>query len=304
LSLAAFCSIVLSFCSGCSPLILTLDDAMVPPGKEVRLRAYAEREPILGLRSDVKNIVVQFRSNGTLLGEEKTNSDGCATIKCKCSPGITRVEARVIQNSESPAAEARVFEFSRDRVMIALDIDKTIAKTVYKPLILEPKDEETDPIKGSRETLRHLSKEFHIIYVTARPRFLLEKTRQWLAEHEYPEGPVVIAPSVRAAIYAFEYKRDTLKALRDDWPALLIGVGDRASDADAYGANDMLTLIVTRKRDEDYGPHAIVLRDWNGVREFFHQNQEDLRDPSRLKEAIKGKRMLMQSLFPWMPHEE
>jgi len=295
---------LLTLLAGCSPLILTLDDAMVESGKEARLHAYAEREPILGLRSDVKGICIEFRANGTVLGRAKTNSDGCATIKCKCPPGLTRIEARVIKNSESPAAEAHVFEMSHERVMIAVDIDKTLSRTEYKQLILKPEDEESDPIKGSRETMRQLSKEFHIIYVTARPRFLLEKTREWLAEHEYPDGPVVVAPSVRVAIYAFEFKRKTLKALRDDWPALLIGIGDRASDADAYGANDMLTLIVARRRDEDYGPHAIVLRDWKTLREFFEQNRDDLRDPRRAKEAVKGERMLQQPIYPWMPHED
>src|SRR6185295_16578473 len=108
----------------------------------------------------------------------------------------------VVANSESPRAEARVFELHRNRVMIALDIDKTIAQTEYKQLILKPEDEDSDPVKGSRPALQHLSKYYGIIYVTARPRFLLEKTRQWLAEKEFPEGPVVIAPSVRVAIYA------------------------------------------------------------------------------------------------------
>ena len=42
------------------------------------------------------------------------------------------------------------------------------------------------PVEGSVEVLREIQRLYHILYVSARPRFTLEKTRMWLDENGYP----------------------------------------------------------------------------------------------------------------------
>ena len=137
------------------------------------------------------------------------------------------------------------------------------------------------------------------MYLTGRPRSLLDRTRQWLEENEYPAGPVITAPSLRQAMHARTFKLHALHALRENWPNMLIGIGDRPSDAAAYGASEMLTLITSPKRDTEYGVHAIMLRNWKTIGRFFEANRATLADPQRLREVIKGQTMLLQPVMPW-----
>jgi phosphatidate phosphatase PAH1 len=73
------------------------------------------------------------------------------------------------------------------------------------------------------------------IYVTARPRALAELTERWLAARGMPRGPVILAPHLAlpgsAALVA---KHDTLARLGAAGFVLAIGIGNRATDVQAY----------------------------------------------------------------------
>ena len=65
----------------------------------------------------------------------------------------------------------------------------------------------------------------------------------------------------------------------------------------------MLSLIVRRVPDKDFGPHAIVLADWSAVSRFFDANAEVLRDPDELTRAIRGKTMLLRPGVAWQEED-
>ena len=286
---------------GCGPVILSADDTLAREGKnEVRLVAYLEQEPVLGLRRGVENVRVRFYINGREVGDDKTDRDGRAEDKCKLPGGTAQhFEARALQDGRDLRSRATIYSWRRDRTIIALDVDNTLAETEYKELILEDEDEESDPVKSSRKVLGRLAEEYQILYLTARPRFLLEKTREWLDEEHFPPGPVVTAKGIRQAASPGEFKRESLDNLRDGWPNLLIGIGDKASDAEAYGANKMLAVIVDKAPEAGIGHHSVVLRDWKSVGRFFESNHGVLSDPEELKELIDDHGMLQVPLYPW-----
>ena len=280
----------------CRAPVLTVDDGVFLPGEKTQLSACVEREPVFGLCKDVEQVKVEFRVDGQTAAATKTNKHGLAEVERQLDAGLEHYEARALVDGRELRADGRVYTWDKQRVIIAIDIDHTISQTEYKTLLRTDHEDESNPIKRSVDTLRTLARDFHILYLTGRPRFLIDKTRLWLCEHDFPPGPVITSIRVRDLVAPEAFKERRLHALRKSWPHLLIGIGNRPSDADAYGANGMLCLAVPAQAGQIFPPHALVFRDWKAVDEFFAANRGVLDDPEQLEQAIKGRRMLLRSL--------
>ncbi|HVP13256.1 MAG TPA: hypothetical protein VMV94_18935 [Phycisphaerae bacterium] len=286
--------------AGCGAPVLTVEDALAAPDGTVRLVAYVEREAPLNLRKDVDHVTVTFFLDGREIGREKVNGKGRATIKWQLpSPDVSRFSACTTADGQKLEAAGEIYRWRTDRVIIAVDIDGTLSRTEYKDLILKKEDDESDPVKGARATVCRLAEDYHILYFTARPRILLTKTRTWLHEHGFPPAPLMMAPGLKQMMQPTEYKRRALAALRKEWPNLLIGIGNKKGDAEAYSASGMLSLIVRETLEKDVGIYAIHVRDWKALGKFLAANRAALTDPKQLNEVIKGEGMLLQAVQPW-----
>ena len=295
-------ALLLVSAAGCQAPVLTMDDAVVMRGAKTRLAACVEQQPILWLSKDVEDTPVRFYVDDQPVGEAKTNGDGVAAIERKLDPSLKRYEARVFAGFQELQGAGRVFVWDRERVILAVDIDHTIAQTEYKGLLAKNGEDDSDAVKNSVPALNTLARDFNIVYVTSRPRLLIDKTRAWLAEKGSPAGPVITSVRIRDLIRPEGFKAETLHALRKDWPTLLIGIGNRPSDADAYGENDMLALVLPTKAGGDFGPHTIVLRDWKKLSRFFEANRETLTSAAALKEVLEGDRLLARPVTPYRKH--
>jgi hypothetical protein len=287
--------------AGCGRPLLSPDDALVAPDDhDIRLVAYLERELPFGFRDGVEHGLVQFQLAGRHVGQARTKDEGRAVLECarpaRASEAF-RAEATLAGHTVSAAG--RIFEWDHQRIIIVVDIDKTIARPDYDELMLDEEDDDSQPIPGSRDVLQRLAEQYRILYLTGRPRFWLEKTRAWLAQHDYPPGPVFAAPELEDALKEAAFKRRMLHELREEWPEMLIGIGDKSGDADAYGANDMLALIIAEKRDDDLGLHAIVLPDWRTLGRFFDTNHELLSDEKSLRRVSRGEQWLAVPTYPY-----
>jgi hypothetical protein len=287
--------------SACGGPVLSVDDVIVTEDHhKARLVALVEREPVFGFRTDVKGVVVRFNLDDEQVGSDKTDSEGYATISTNVYlKSLRTYEARARVDGKNLRATGRIHHWRRDRVAIAVDIDNTIARTEVRKLMSEKKADDLDPVKGSRKVLEALARDYHILYLTARPRVLLEQTRHWIAKNEYPVGPVYTAPGLRQAIRQKTFKKAALAGLRHDWPNLLIGIGDRELDAEAYGASGMLPIMVGTRVDADDAPYAIILHDWRAVGAFFAANRETLTDRIMVRDVLKGEGMLLRPIIPW-----
>jgi hypothetical protein len=284
---------------GCRGPVLVAEDVIVRPGGKARLVAFAERGPILGLGKDLGGVRLTFQAGGAVLGDKKTGDEGKADIRCRLPAGTTGYEARATALHQDLHAAGRVFWWDGERVIIAVDIDHTIAHTEYEELLSRHEEDGSDPLKRSAQTLRDLARDFHILYLTDRTRSLLERTRQWLSGHDFPDGPVLTSESFRQMLRPGTFKEKRLRELRKEWPNLLIGVGNRPSDADAYGANDMLALVIAGQGERNFGRHALVFRDWKALSHFLAANHEVLTDRDALKEVIAGKRSVLCRIEPY-----
>jgi len=276
---------------GCGRPILSVNDTMVADGdREVRLVAFVEREGLLGLRPAIENKHVAFTVDGRSPTTAITDACGRAVAECPVSPGgrVRRIEARTEVEARPLEADGRVFRWRRDRTIVSIDVDDTISKTEYESLLLDSKDSESDPLSGSRKALASIAEDFQLVYLTARPNGLHEKTRRWLEEHHFPPGPIVVSPRTIDVFSQEDFRRRTLADLRQCWPNLLIGIGDRTADARAHAANGMMSVLIRSDRPlESLPPNTLVFRKWRHARKFFESYRRELADPKRLTELIR-----------------
>lgn len=284
---------------GCGPTVLTVDDAMVGPhSTKLRCVAYVEKDRFFGLSSDRPGKTVTFLRGKHILGSAVTDESGRAELVVDYSPtGAPRIVGRTIVSNRPIESGATIFTWSPEKTIIVIDLDHTIVRPDYDKLVLNDVDEYSFPLKGSRRSLDRLAGDFQFLYVTARPRFLLQKTRVWLEDQDFPGGPVIPSAGLRAAIRRTEYKVEVLGALRREWPNILIGIGNSESDRTAYSESGLLALLVNQTELQDTAANVMRLPNWRAVEELFARHHALLADPKRLADALhehKAKTLLNQ----------
>jgi hypothetical protein len=103
------------------------------------------------------------------------------------------------------------------------------------------------------------------IYVTARGQQYTEETRAWLAHKGFPRGPLRLSPSfvTLPGGDTVDYKTETLQALEAAGLDLAAGVGNRASDIEAYGNAGVVpdrTYIQTSDFESEVAPEIAAGR--------------------------------------------
>lgn len=144
-----------------------------------------------------------------------------------------------------------------------IDIDGTIANDQERRAISTNPDGSTNwrkyfdpelvkkdkPIYKAREVLRWIKKKgIKIFYVSSRETTVLEATRWWLKEHDFPQGEVYHRrPFARSG----EYKINTIRAIQKDYD-VIFGVGDRDRDIIAYQTCGITAIKVRESSEEDW----------------------------------------------------
>jgi hypothetical protein len=115
----------------------------------------------------------------------------------------------------------------------------------------------------------------------------LDKTREWIAEHQFPPGPVLASTGSNDVIWQAAFKHKLIADLRHRWPNLLIGIGDNTNDTGPFDDHGLLTVVVHDGLFAPRGSRVINLQGWYAVREFFQTNRETLASTAKLQDAIK-----------------
>ena len=176
-----------------------------------------------------------------------------------------------------------------------MDVDETLCVTDYTSLVWGIGKDDSKPLPEAQATLQRLHGSFDIMYVTARSRSLERETRQWLSKHNFPAGRIVTSRTVGEFILQSNFKRKAFRKLRREYPNMVIGIGDKAKDGEAYRDNGMLAVIVNPWPDHDYHRDDIICRDWPAVQTFFDANRPTLSDPQRLSRQVDRGQMFFKS---------
>jgi hypothetical protein len=295
-ALALFASIL----AGCGQPTLTLNDAVTIAGCQTPIEALVEHRSPLGDVDQLLGIEVRFFADGAPLGAEKTDRRGFARHCCFVPAETKRIEARATVDGVDVTGQGRLYQWDPTRTILVCDIDETISETRYSTLLDDMEaDTGSAPLPDSSATLQALAGRFNIVYMTARPRWLLEKTRRWLVDHGFPDAPVVTAPTLAEALGVQKFKGGQIEEWRTLADHLLIGIGNAETDSEAYAANGLLTIIIDDDDTDDFRAHAVVLRNWAMVGDFFDANRAELEDAERLRQIIATEGMLKRPLIRW-----
>lgn len=182
------------------------------------------------------------------------------------------------------------------RPMLAVDVDETLSVTDYNSVLWGIGKDDSKPLPGAQAALNRLAHSFEIIYVTARSRSMKDTTEAWLSRHGFPNGRVVTSPTVGDFIFQGDFKRKVIEKLRRENPNLVVGIGDKVKDGQAYRASRMISVIVNPWRGQKYHADDVVCRDWSAVAEFFQANHEVLSNPRTLNESLSRGRVGLNQL--------
>jgi hypothetical protein len=285
--------------AGCATRVLVVDDAMELEDGRTRFIAFAERETGV-LYGGVEGVEVRFSVDGREVATATSNERGVAMTLAKIEPGKEVFAAEASLGGEIHRSEGNIVQWRSDRTLVACDIDATISDTSLTALFFEQADEKSQPIPGSVEVLHEIAQHYDLVYFTARPRFTLEKTRNWLDSHGYPTAPVLTSLTASDAIAEARYKRREIRKLREVFPNLLIGIGNSKIDSQGYGANGMLSLIVNRPGHTLYDSHVIEFHDWSQLSKFLEVNRGVLQMPVTAAAAARGEVLLLVPTLPWV----
>lgn len=211
--------------------------------------------------------------------------------------GAERVASPTPERLLIPDMSARLMSPTRsvERPVLAVDIDETLSVTDYQNLMWGIGKDDGMPLPGSQAAMNRLAATFDIVYVTARSRSMKNKTERWLSQHGFPEGRIVTSPTVGDFLFQGNFKEKIIRKLRQEYPNMVAGIGDKAKDGKAYRKGGMVSVIVNPWPSHTYHADDVVLRDWAAVADFFQANHAVLSNPRLLRERLDAGRPAMDA---------
>jgi len=246
---------------------ITLDHALVPAGVPAVISVRAESVLLFGLNRAVANRELEAKVGGKVVGRARTGAGGWASLPV----GVLETGVHSIEVAGAGSGQSfRVLARTRGTPILVCDIDGTIYRSGGEISSSEP---ETDRAQahawpGAAEVLCRASKRYGIVYLTAREEAFREETRRFLEAGRFPGGCLVMWNAGVDPVARRSLKTKPLVALRSDWPWLEWGIGDLATDVDAYRAIGLETVRLEPRLDQDrrMRPDGTWLaRDWKAI---------------------------------------
>jgi len=222
--------------------LLTVRDAVVPPGKEVHLVARFQQGDLLRGR---QGHVLRFKRGSRLFKAAETDADGEARVAFTPEkPGdyifTVEVAAAGLPDEPPDPRDLLVACRSPDTPMVVVDLDKTVVASGFHTVIFG----NPEPMPGSVAVLKRLAADRTVIYLTHRPDYFGPKSKRWLWAQGYPRGPVLLSTSGSFLKGSGTFKRDMIRALKDDFAKVEVGIGDKFSDVEAYHALGLTAILI------------------------------------------------------------
>jgi hypothetical protein len=225
-------------------------DVLALPNEKVEVRVRLLAGSFL---SDQKNRSIRFLRDGKVVKEARTDDEGYASLAFQpASRGNSVFQAEAPPaNPLGTPSRADILVACREAAdpMCVVDLDKTLVDSGFKQVLIG----DPPPMPGSPEVMARLARQFTIVYLTHRPEQLEPKSRAWLRAKTFPEGPLLCSTTRQFVHGSEKYKSNVLTELTGRFHAMRFGVGDKESDAEAYHASGLRTvLLVTPEADSKH----------------------------------------------------
>ena len=220
-------------------------DGIALPGEEVILKAKLEKDDVFHL--DLEDQKVVFSLGGKTIGTAITGERGIARLAYKPEEGGTyRIHVAIHPDSPYQGEEGEVLlqVVPKDRDLLVSDVDHTIADISWLKFLVTA-NEDVPPLADAPDVLQQLSARYQIIYLTARDDSFMKKTKEWMSLQELPRAPIIFwdflgSPSRSRS----RFKKEMIAKLKQDWPQVVVGIGDQRGDAEAYLENGLRAFIL------------------------------------------------------------
>lgn len=269
-ALLSGCQVVESIFGGQRGYLLQGYDVLAQPGERVELLARLQKGLFLLDRPD--NPIV-FSLGRTEIARAKTDHEGYARITWAAP--TSQGEHVVTVSAASPRLAARagpadllVSVHTPQTRFVVTDLDHTVVAGGFAAMLRNNATPMPDSVRVLDRLVRE--KDFTIIYLTARPNVFSRSTRGWLDHHKFPRGPILLSDG--ALTDPAQIKQHRLQRIRSSFPNLTAGIGDRATDAEAYAAAGIPLRVLIPSHDrpaaklaKELGPAATGVRfavDW------------------------------------------
>jgi hypothetical protein len=200
------------------------------------------------------------------LGTALTDSDGrmAVTAPASLSPGVYEVRFQVLGDASGTLSYLWILP-AGTRVIVS-DIDGTLTQSDSE-LFMQILDGSHVPVPypgGVDLTNGHAGKGSIVVYLTGRPYWLTQRTRDWIANLGFAPGPLHVTDSNEEAVPAESgvgaFKRAWLQGLTANGYAIDFAYGNATTDISAYLGAGLAANIVWIIGDNggQMGTHAVV----------------------------------------------
>lgn len=252
----AFLGMVLTGCSS-SRVILAGEDVVSLPDRAVEVRVKAMERTIF--LKDIERRKIEFKVLRTpadvppsevrlkVADQGVTDDEGeaMATIRVP-RPGFYEIGAWFRGDDRYLPQESTVVILAIEphQPVLVLDVDNTLTDENWLRAKPEPGPYDNHTVR----VVNALSKRYAIVYLTARPRPLHQRTQNWLHKHGFPAGPVLLwYPEKFSWLRPVRYKRDILLEMQRAGLNLAVGVGNTTGDIKAYRRAGLVPIILGKK---------------------------------------------------------
>lgn len=263
--------------------LLRTQDAITPPGQEVTLYARLQAGDLL---EDQPGHIVWFMRGGQLYKAAETDGQGVAVASfTPDKPGdyefTVQVSPTGFPDLVPEPMETVVVCRPADTPIVVVDLDHTVVDAGFSTVLLG----DPPPMADSVEVLGNLSKDHAIVFLTHRPSHFGPKSKLWLLSHKYPPAPLLLSDigGVLEGSGAFKTKRIAL--LREKFPNIRIGIGDKISDAQAYFDNGLQAFLILPLPKK---PTAPDLRMWADRLELLDERVQVVLTWKQIAQVLAG----------------
>ena len=241
-------------------------DVLTYPGEQTELVARVHNARNL---ADIPGVTVTFFHNDTEVGAAVTDGEGMARVDVLPDAAGDYYFTAKITNVTDEMPEGLltvkptllvVSAREKETAFVVVDLDHTTVGSSFFTVLTG----QAEPMADAQKVLRAIGKQYSLIYLTHRPEEMGITTKQWLIDHEFPRAPLLMAELRQSIGSSGEFKTERIAEIREAFPGLAIGIGDKLSDAEAYLANDMTAYLI---------PH-------------YDDDREDMRDMARQIDAM------------------
>lgn len=237
-----------------------------------------------------ETIIVRDAHSNEIVHTGRTDEDGRLTFRRQFpEPGNYFFEARAedeVEGVEVKPALFGIYVRPADAPLVIADMDLTLVESGFTRVLVGM----ADPYDNAANVMRRLVRErdWTPIYLTQRPDYLEPLSKNWLRRNGFPPGPVV-PTNLRTLIQGSgRFKTDALRSLMQRYPNVELAVGDKYSDAAAYSANGVSSILIPPidwdEDDDDYWQDQIrqlqqldqqvqVVQDWHEIERAIFGNQ-------------------------------